>query len=68
MATLHHTLDRASLDRLESLYSAYESLQVLSLSSAESSHVARVLLVLNDAFLQSLEIASPKPSGIRLVE
>jgi len=68
MATSHHTLDRASFDRLESLYSAYESLQVLSLSSAESSHVGKVLLVLNDAFLQSLDMASPKSYGVRLVE
>jgi hypothetical protein len=70
MAEPYHTLDRASLDRLESLYAAYLGLQVLSGSaqSVDSVCVASVLDVLNESLSRCVSDLSPKPAGLRLVK
>ena len=65
MAAANHTLDRASLDGLESLHSAYVGLEVLAgMADADSHHVASVLAVLNQAFLDRIDSLSPKPFGL----
>lgn len=74
MARPYHTLDRADLDRLESLQAAYVGLQILcgSASSVDSVHVASVLDVLNDSFSRCVSDFSrsplPAPPGLHLVK
>lgn len=69
MATPYHTLDRAALDRLESLQAAYVGLEVLAaLADTDSHHVANLLSVLNETFGRQIEDFAPKPAGLRLVE
>lgn len=60
----HSTLDRASLDRLESLHAAYVGLEVLAVSAdyVQSCHVAAVLAVLNEAFEAHIDAFAPEPS------
>lgn len=69
MARPYSTLDRASLDCLESLHAAYVGLQVLSAyADTDSHHVAAILGVLNDALGRQIFDLTPKPSGLSLVK
>lgn len=60
----HSTLDRSSLDRLESLHAAYVGLEVLAGMSdgTESRHVAVVLAIINEALQTHIDALAPKPS------
>lgn len=69
MARPYHTLDRASLDCLESIHAAYVALEELSaLAETDSHHVAAILGIINAAFDHKLSDLSPKPPGLSLVK
>lgn len=69
MAKPNNTLDGSSLDRLETLHSAYVGLEVLAgIADVDSHHVANVLGILNEAFQTQIDGFTPKKYGLRRVD